>query len=147
MIIISACLCGVNCKYDGGNNINEKTLKLFNEGKVVLVCPEQLGGQSTPRPAHEICGGTGADVLNGNARILDKSGEDATDKFIKGAYETLNIAKICKAEYAILKARSPSCGRGIIYDGSFTRSKIFGNGVTAELLIKNRIKVITEEEI
>ena len=147
MIIISACLCGVNCKYDGENNINEKILKLFREGKAVLICPEQLGGQSTPRSAHEICGGTGADVLNGNARILDKNGEDGTEKFIKGAYETLNIAKSCKAEYAILKARSPSCGRGTIYDGSFTRSETFGNGVTAELLIRNRVKVITEEEI
>ena len=146
MIIISACLCGVNCKYDGGNNINEKILKLFEEGKAVLVCPEQLGGQSTPRGAHEICGGTGADVLEGRTKILDKSGDDGTEKFIKGAYETISIANSCKAEYAILKARSPSCGKGLIYDGSFTGSKITGNGVTAELLIRNGIKVLTEEE-
>jgi uncharacterized protein YbbK (DUF523 family) len=147
VIIISACLCGVNCKYDGGNNINEKISKLFKEGKAVLVCPEQLGGQSTPRGAHEICEGTGEDVLDGNAKVLDESGDDGTAEFIKGAYETLNIAKSCKAEYAILKARSPSCGRGIIYDGSFTGSKTAGNGVTAELLIRNGIKVITEEEV
>lgn len=146
MIIVSACLCGVNCKYNGENNLNQKVLKLLQEGKAIPVCPEQLGGQSTPRAAHEICDGTGADVLDGKCRIKGPEGDDATEEFLKGAYETLKIAKESGAKVAILKARSPSCGFGKIYDGTFSGNKIEGNGVTAELLKRNGIKVYTEEE-
>lgn len=147
MIIVSACLCGINTKYDGGNNLNEKIRDLIKSGKAIPVCPEQLGGQSTPRPPHEIHKGTGADVLDGRCRILGPEGDDATDEFLKGAYETLKIAKECNSKVAILKARSPSCGHGKIYDGTFTGNKIDGNGVTAELLERNGIKVYTEENI
>lgn len=146
MIIVSACLCGINTKYNGGNNLDERILKLLREGKAILVCPEQLGGQSTPRPAHEIFKATGLDVLDGKARVVGPEGDDATEEFLKGAYETLKIAKECGAKVAILKARSPSCGHGKIYDGTFTGSKIDGNGVTAELLKRNGIKVYTEED-
>lgn len=146
MIIVSACLCGIDTKYNGGNNLNEEVLKLLREGRAIPVCPEQLGGQSTPRPAHEICKGTGADVLDGKARILGPDGDDVTEEFVRGAYETLKIAKECKAKVAILKARSPSCGYGKIYDGTFTGNKIDGNGVTAELLKRHGIKVYTEED-
>lgn len=148
MILVSACLCGINCKYNGGNNLSEEVLKLLKEGKALPVCPEQLGGQSTPRLPHEIIGGTGADVLDGRARVKGTSEEDdVTEEFLKGAEETLKIAKDINAEYAILKARSPSCGKGMIYDGTFTGSKREGNGVAAELLLRNGIKVLTEEEI
>lgn len=147
MILVSACLCGVNCKYDGGNNLNEKVLKLLREGKAIPVCPEQLGGQSTPRVPHEIIKGTGEEVLNGRARVMGTDPEDdVTEQFIKGAEETLKIAKECGVEFAILKARSPSCGKGLIYDGTFSGEKRKGNGVTAELLIKHGIDVVTEEE-
>ncbi|EJO5349525.1 DUF523 domain-containing protein [Clostridium botulinum] len=146
MILISACLCGVNCKYNGGNNLNEKALKLFREGKAVLVCPEQLGGQQTPRAAHEINNATGADVLDKKANIIGPEGDDATNEFLKGAYETLKIAKECDAKVAILKARSPSCGFGKIYDGTFSGKKKDGNGVTAELLTRNGMKIYTEED-
>ncbi len=147
MIIVSACLCGINTRYDGKNNLNEKVAKLLKEGKAVLVCPEQLGGLSTPRPAHEIKGGTGSEVLDGYARVISINGEDGTLDFIKGAEETLKIAKQVDAKAAILKAKSPSCGFSKIYDGSFSKTKIEGNGVTAELLIRNGIKVYTEEDI
>lgn len=147
MILISACLCGINTKYDGGNNLNEKALKLLKEGKAMLVCPEQLGGQSTPRAPHEIQNSTGAEVLDGEGKILGPEGDDATEEFLKGAYETLKIAKEIDAKVAILKARSPSCGLGKIYDGSFTGEKKDGNGVTAELLLRNRIEIYTEENI
>lgn len=147
MYLISACLCGVNCKYNGENNLNEKALKLFNENKAILVCPEVLGGLGTPRVPQEIIGGTGKDVISGNAKVVSRDGKDTTEQFIKGAGLVLEIAKRCSIDKAILKAKSPSCGYGEIYDGSFSGKKISGNGVTAELLIKNNIKVYNEEEL
>lgn len=146
MIIVSACLCGINCKYSGGNNLNEEVLKLFREGKAIPVCPEQLGGLTTPRAVCEIYNSTGAEVLDGKGKVVERDGNEVTKEFIKGAEETLKIAKECGAELAILKQRSPSCGSGIIYDGSFSGKKISGNGVTAELLIRNGIKVYSEED-
>lgn len=146
MILVSGCLCGINCKYDGKNNLDERVLELFRQGKAIPVCPEQLGGQATPRVAHEIVAGDGAMVLDGRCRVLGtKIDDDVTAEFIKGAQETLNIARELKIDTAILKARSPSCGKGIIYDGTFSGAKKAGNGVTAELLIRNNIKVYTEE--
>ncbi|MCM0650603.1 DUF523 domain-containing protein [Clostridium swellfunianum] len=147
MIIVSACLCGINTRYDGKSNFNDKVSELLKQGKAVLVCPEQLGGLSTPRPAHEITGGTGAEVLEGCAKVVSANGDDGTCYFIKGAEETLEIAKQVDAKIAILKAKSPSCGCGNIYNGAFSKSLIEGNGVTAELLIRNGIKVYTEQEI
>ncbi|GAA0114534.1 2-thiouracil desulfurase family protein [Clostridium senegalense] len=148
MILVSGCLCGVNCKYNGGNNLDERVLKLLQEGQAMPICPEQLGGQATPRVAHEIIDGDGAMVLDGKARVLspDKN-DDATEEFLKGANEALNIAKSIGAEYAILKARSPSCGFGKIYDGTFSGNKKDGNGVAAELLYRNGIKIFTEETL
>ncbi|MFD3156133.1 DUF523 domain-containing protein [Haloimpatiens sp. FM7330] len=147
MIIVSACLCGINCKYNGGNNLNEKVLELLKEGKVVPVCAEQMGGLETPRIPHEIKGGSGAEVLDGKARVINPQGGDSTEKFVKGAYEALRVAKNINAKIAILKAKSPSCGCGKIYDGTFSGNKVEGNGVTAELFIRNGIKVYTEEQI
>ena len=147
MIIVSACLCGINCKYDGGNNLNDTVLKLLKEGKAIPVCPEQLGGQQTPRSPHEIVNGNGLDVLEGKARICGKENQDSTSDFLKGAYETLKIAEAVGARSAILKARSPSCGVSQIYDGTFSGTKRFGNGVTAELLLSKGIKVFSEENL
>ena len=147
MIIVSACLCGINCKYDGGNNLDERVLKLLKEGKAIPVCPEQLGGQETPRAPHEIVNGNGRDVLAGKARILGPEEDDVTPEFLKGAYESLKIAEAVGANIAILKARSPSCGTSEIYDGTFTGAKRQGNGVTAELLLSRGIKVFTEENL
>jgi len=141
MIIVSACLCGANCKYNGENNLNSSVLKLLAEGKALPICPEQLGGMTTPRPAVEIKGGAGADVLDGNARVVSSSGTDVTENFIRGAREVLSIAKAACVKEAILKAKSPSCGVGFIYDGTFSGRLADGNGVTAELLIRNGIKV------
>jgi uncharacterized protein YbbK (DUF523 family) len=147
MIVVSACLCGINCKYNGGNNIDERVLTLLKEGKAIPVCPEQLGGMQTPRIPSEILDGTGYDVLMGKSRVLGKGDNDVTSEFIKGALETLKIAKSASATIAILKARSPSCGVSQIYDGSFSDTKRPGNGVTAQLLLSNGIKVYSEENL
>lgn len=147
IIVVSACLCGVNCRYSGDGFFNEKISNIIKSKTVVPVCPEQLGGLPTPRAAAEIVNGTGKEVLLGKAKVISKQGEDKTKEFVRGAKEALNIAKRFGAKKAILKAKSPSCGCGLVYDGTFSGNKIKGNGVTAELFIENGIKVITEEEL
>ena len=141
MIIISACLCGCNCKYNGKNNKNEKCLNLFKEGKAILVGPEQLGGLSTPRIPCEII------KKEGNLTVINKLGEDLTENFNEGAEEAFKLAKLINAKFAILKDGSPSCGSNFIYDGTFTNNKINGFGVTAKKFIENGIEVFSENNI
>jgi uncharacterized protein YbbK (DUF523 family) len=145
MYLVSACLVGINTRYDGGCFCHEKLLKLAEEGKAIPVCPEQLGGCPTPRDPCEIAGGDGGDVLDGRCSVVSINGADMTEKFIRGAEETLKLVKACGVKKAILKARSPSCGSGVIYDGTFSQKTAGGNGVTAELLIRNGIEVYSEE--
>ncbi|MCB2308259.1 DUF523 domain-containing protein [Clostridium estertheticum] len=147
MIIVSSCLCGINCRYDGSNNLDTRVLKLLNEGKALPVCPEQLGGLATPREPCEILNGNGLDVIEGKATIIGAKNNDLTSSFLKGAYETLKIVEKIGATTAILKARSPSCGVSKIYDGKFSGTLRPGNGVTAELLLSKGIKVFTEEDL
>ncbi|AOT68802.1 DUF523 domain-containing protein [Geosporobacter ferrireducens] len=144
MILISACLVGIDCRYNGGSYCEQELMTLVEQGKAVLVCPEQLGGMSTPRPPCEIVGGDGTTLLEGQTRVLNCHGEDKSDFFIKGAKETLKIAKLYKAKGAILKAKSPSCGSGQIYDGTFSRKLQAGDGVTAALLKNNGLVVLDE---
>ena len=147
MILVSACLCGVNSKYNGGNNENNKVLEFLKEKDFLLVCPEQLGGLTTPRTQCEIANGSGEQVLTGKAKVLNVNGLDCTNEFIKGAQETLKIALKFHSDTAILKSNSPSCGYGRIYDGSFLGKLADGNGVTSELLMQNGIKILTEKDI
>jgi uncharacterized protein YbbK (DUF523 family) len=128
---------GINCKYDGTSNKNEKILKLVKDFILIPVCPEILGGLPIPREPAEQRG----------KRVITKSGKDVTKYFEKGAKEVLKIAKILKIKKAILKQKSPSCGCGKIYDGTFSGRLIRGDGVTAKLLKKNGIKVFSEEDI
>jgi uncharacterized protein YbbK (DUF523 family) len=137
MIIVSSCLAGCQCRYDGNSKPNEKVINLVADGKALPVCPEQLGGLSTPRLPSE---------LRGN-KVFQNDGVDVTAEFEKGAREALRFTKLVKARTAILKARSPSCGCGEIYDGSFTYHLIDGNGIFADLCKKEGIIVRTEEEI
>jgi uncharacterized protein YbbK (DUF523 family) len=147
LILISACLVGFDVKYDGSNNFNEVISEWFATKKAIPVCPEVLGGLSTPRDPAEIVGGDGNDVLDGKAKVITKYGKDVTDAFLKGAHETLNIALETGATTVILKERSPSCGGTMIYGGEFNGQKKAGHGVTAALLKKNGIKVFSEENI
>lgn len=141
MKLVSMCLCGVNCKYSGGNNYDESVLDIINAGDAIPVCPEVMGGLGTPRIPHEIVGGDGFDVLEGRAKVISKDGEDNTAAFIAGAEKVLEIAKKLDVKEVILKSKSPSCGNGKIYDGSFSGVLIDGVGVTTALLIKNGISV------
>ncbi|MDR1774235.1 MAG: DUF523 domain-containing protein [Clostridioides sp.] len=145
MILVSACLLGVNCKYSGKNNFNIEVNKYLEDKEFVPICPEQLGGLATPRLPAEIK--KNESYLQGERRVFDCEGNDVTDKFIKGAKETLSIAKLCKCTQAILKDGSPSCGYREIYDGTFSGRKIKGIGVTTALLKQNNIQILQEFDI
>ena len=136
-IIVSACLLGYECRYDGKSNKNDEVIALADEYELVSVCPECFGGLPVPREPAEIKG----------QRVINKSGEDVTEQFLSGAEQTLYIAKEGNSPCAVLKENSPSCGFGKIYDGSFTKTKTNGNGITAQLLFDNEIQVFGESQI
>ncbi len=136
-ILISACLMGINCRYNGKSEIVKELEELKNKYNLIPVCPEIYGGLKTPRnPAERV-----------NDKVLTNNGEDVTEEYTKGAEEILKLAKFYDCKYAILKERSPSCGFGRIYDGTFSKTTIDGNGVTADLLAKNGVKIIGESKI
>ena len=136
-IIVSACLLGENCKYNGGNNKCEDIIALAEKFEIIPVCPESFGGLPIPRVPSEIKDG----------RVYSKTGEDLTEAFLSGAEQTLYIAKEANAPCAVLKENSPSCGFGKIYDGTFSGNKIDGNGITAQLLYDNEIQVFGESQV
>jgi len=138
MKIVSACLAGIKCRYDGQVKPPcQEIVDLIKQGKAIPVCPEQLGGLSTPRIAAEKKGD----------KVFTKEGKDVTEQFNNGAQEVLKLAKLINCDEAILKSKSPSCGSGKIYDGTFTSTLVDGDGVCAKLLKQNGIKVKTEHEI
>jgi uncharacterized protein YbbK (DUF523 family) len=141
MKLVSACLLGVNCNFEGKNWVNPELQKEFAEGKLFPVCPEVFGGLSVPRVPAEIIGGDGGDVLDGKARVLNMDDVDVTEQFLKGAQTALAIAKSVGATEALLIEKSPSCGAGKIFDGTFQEKFKQGDGVTAALFKRNGIKV------
>jgi len=143
-ILVSACLVGVRCRYDGQERPSPGVLRLFEEGRAVAVCPEELGGLGTPRPAAGLEGGGGADVWQGRARVVNRLGVDVTEAFQRGAREALRQARECGAKLAILKQHSPSCGVGSA--GSVDGTRIPADGVAAALLRGEGIQVISDEE-
>ncbi|EHU1439832.1 DUF523 domain-containing protein [Acinetobacter baumannii] len=147
MLLISACLIGEPVRYDGRSCLHTKLKRLFLNKKVHALCPELLGGFTTPRLPAEIVGGTGQDVLDGKAKILDSSGLDVTELYLKGAYRTLDIARQIQATCVVLKENSPSCGSQRIYNGTFQGEKITGVGITTALLQRHGFEVISENEI
>ena len=141
MYIISACLVGQNCKYDGGNNEREWVVNFAKERDCVLVCPESFGNLPTPRPPSEIIDG----------RAVDRNGKDITEELRRGARKSYEKAETAatragqEIQGAILKANSPSCGAGAVYDGSFTGKKVPGDGFFTQHLKEKGIAVVTEE--
>ena len=146
MIAVSECLRGTPCRYDGMAKPNKGARELVKAG-AVCICPEVLGGLDTPRSPAEIQGGDGFDVLCGKAKVVNKAGEDVTAQYVKGAEIVLELCKKYGVTEAVLKEKSPSCGCGRIYDGTFSGTLTDGDGVTAELLKENGIRVYGESEI
>ena len=137
-ILVSACLLGVCCRWDGGTNGPHPDVEaLMKEHNLIPVCPEIMGGLPTPRDPAERQGD----------KVISCAGKDVTKEYTKGAETALYFAKLNHVDFAVMKAKSPSCGKGLIYDGTFTGNKIPGNGVTVELLNANGIPVFTEDEL
>ena len=132
-ILVSACLLGVNCKYNGGNNASDEVDEFLKDYEIIPICPEIMGGLTTPRVAAEQKGD----------KVITKEGKDVTEQYKKGAEECLFLAKKYDVKKALLKLKSPSCGVGQIYDGTFSHTLINKNGITAQLLIENGVEIIT----
>lgn len=139
-ILVSACLVGNNCKYNGKNNKNEKIIEFLKDKEVILVCPEVMGGLSTPRLKSEIL------VNNETLKVINEEGNDVTNNFTVGAQIALKRAIANNVKLAILKEKSPSCGVKRIYNGNFDGTLVDGSGVFARLLKENGIEVLTEED-
>ena len=136
-LLVSACLLGIYCRYDGSAHVNPGVLALAERYEIVPVCPEQLGGLATPRDPAERMG----------EKVVTNKGLDVTDRYRRGAEESLRLARLLRCSAAVLKERSPSCGHDEIYDGTFSHRIVPGDGVTAELLRKNGIRVLGESEL
>ena len=136
-ILVSACLLGVRCRYDGESKACPAVLDLAKEHELVPVCPEQLGGLPTPRTPAEIQG----------ERVVTRDGRDVTQAYQTGAEETARLYQLLRCDCAILKARSPSCGCGQVYDGAFSGTLTPGDGIAAQALKRINARVITEERI
>lgn len=137
--LISACLLGINCRYNGTSSRIQELENLIDSGRLISICPEILGGLDTPRKPCEIIN-QGSDSL----RVMSKCGLDCTSEFQNGAQKALEIVKVCHIKKAILKANSPSCGSGYIYDGTFSGELTEGYGLTSKLLFENGIKLYNE---
>jgi uncharacterized protein YbbK (DUF523 family) len=135
MILVSSCLAGINCRFDGRSKPNEYVINLVKRGLAIPVCPEELGGLSTPREPCEPY----------NKKIITQSGIDLTEKFKEGAKKALDIALANECKVAILRIKSPSCGCGLIPDGTFSNKLIEGDGILTKLLKENNIRVYTEK--
>ena len=133
---ISSCLMGVNCKYNGGNNVNKALIKRMKDKQVLLICPEVLGGLSVPRACCEIVGQS----------VLNTEANDVSMQFYKGASKALEEIIAFHADLVITQSRSPSCGKGIIYDGSFQKKLIEGNGIFVQMLIDKGFPVMDIQE-
>lgn len=133
--VVSACLAGCHCRYDGEAASDERVVQLVREGRALPLCPEQMGGLATPRPPFELSGGY----------ALDAEGNDLTPRMLRGVEEAMRLVELAGCRMAILKSRSPSCGFGTVYDGTFTGTRIEGNGLFADRLHRAGLIVYTDQ--
>lgn len=145
-ILVSRCLLGETCRYDGQAHPCDRVQALVGSVRLIPICPETEGGLPTPRTPSEIVGGYGRDVLAGRARVLSEAGEDRTEAFRHGAWKAVETARREGVSAAILKAKSPSCGVGQIYDGTFSRRLTEGDGVGAAALRALGLPLYTEKD-
>ena len=136
-ILVSACLLGENCKYNGGNNLNERVLHYVEGHEIIPVCPEMLGGLPSPRKPVEWVG----------ERVMTRDGDDCTEAFRLGVAKALEIIGDRPVDLAILQSRSPTCGVNQIYDGTFTGTRISGSGIFAQALKDAGYRVIDAEDL
>lgn len=136
-ILVSQCLLGCNCRYKGDNCQNHQIIALSKDHTLIPICPEQMGGLPTPRAPSEILGN----------KVISYQGQDVTEQYQTGASIALYLAQLNHVDLAIMKSKSPSCGKGLIYDGSFSGKMIEGNGITVDKLLDHGIDVYTEEEL
>ncbi len=136
-LLVSSCLMGINCKYNGQNNFSKEIINLKDRFDFILICPEVLGGLGIPREKSEVV----------NDKVMTITGVDVTDKFKNGALMALDIAMKHNCKKAILKSKSPSCGKSFIYDGTFSNTIINKDGVCAKMLKENNIEIYTEKEL
>jgi uncharacterized protein YbbK (DUF523 family) len=139
-VLVSACLVGENCKYNGKNNYNEKVIEYLKDKEVILVCPEVMGGLPTPRLKSEI------DSTNDELVVINEFKDNVTSYFVEGAKKALKKALDNGVEEAILKAKSPSCGVNEIYDGNFNGTLIDGDGVFVRMLKEYNVKIMSEND-
>ncbi|MEJ8305989.1 DUF523 domain-containing protein [Saccharibacillus sacchari] len=144
MILVSSCLAGFAVRYNGTDSLEDDVRRLLEKGQAVAVCPELMGGFLTPREPAEIVGGDGDGVLDGLAKVIERSGADVTELYLRGARLTLDKAREIGADTVILKENSPSCGSLAIYNGDFAGIKMAGHGVTSALLRRHGIRVLSE---
>ena len=148
-LLVSACLLGDPVRYDGkSKRLQHEALdRLLAQQRAIAFCPEVAGGLGVPRPAAEIQGGDGGAVIAGDARVVTRDGDDVSAQFIRGAQRALDLCRRHEIEVAVLTEFSPSCGSGIIYDGSFTRARTAGDGVAAALLRAHGIRVFNQQQL
>lgn len=147
-VLVSACLLGQPVRYDGRASGHPDLLQRWQaEGRVVPLCPEVAGGLPTPRPAAEIPGGQGGQVLDGQTQVLTASGADVSAAFMAGAHQALELVRRHGIRVAVMKSGSPSCGNRQTYDGTFTGVKVAGEGVTTALLRREGVQVFSELEL
>lgn len=145
-ILVSACLLGLNTRYDGRTKGNAKVLRYLADNHLIPIpiCPEQLAGQATPRPATRFAAGDGTSILDGTGSVVNVCGQEMTESFLQGAEQTLKIADLTECREALLKERSPSCGVRRVYLGE---QLVPGSGVTAALLQRHGLRVFSEEDL
>lgn len=147
MILVSACLLGHRVKYDGGTNTHDLIMQYHERGQFLAVCPECFALLPVPRPPMELCHVTGAALLVGKGKAVDRNGLDTTEYLIAGAQKVLKIAETYEIRTAILKESSPSCGVHVVHTGDFDGRKQSGMGVAAALLTAHGIRVYSEEDL
>ncbi|MEG1859238.1 MAG: DUF523 domain-containing protein [Christensenellaceae bacterium] len=147
-IVVSACLAGKKCRYDGSSRPNQRVMQLIKDKKALAACPECMAGLKIPRVPAEIVGGDGHDVLKGTARVYNRDNKDVTQEFVRGAHKFLKFVQVCGASTVYVKSKSPSCAKNHIYDGTFHGILKDGCGVACALLVQNGIvvKEISDEE-